>query len=55
MRGIEPSLAATPTPSGAAEKPSWMQAMPDNPAAADLAPVVPPPIGHRYAMDNALH
>src|SRR4051794_24666657 len=39
-----PALAATPTPSGAAEKPSWMQAMPDNPAAADLAPVVPPPI-----------
>ena len=38
------ALAATPTPSGAAEKPSWMQAMPDNPAAADLAPVVPPPI-----------
>src|SRR4051794_38523233 len=39
-----PALAAAPTPSGAAEKPSWMQAMPDNPAAADLAPVVPPPI-----------
>jgi glucose/arabinose dehydrogenase len=39
-----PALAATPTPSGAAEKPSWMQAMPDNPAAADLAPVAPPPI-----------
>ena len=39
-----PAPAATPTPSGAAEKPSWMQAMPDNPAAADLAPVVPPPI-----------
>jgi glucose/arabinose dehydrogenase len=39
-----PALAATPTPSGAAEKPSWMQAMPDSPAAADLAPVVPPPI-----------
>jgi glucose/arabinose dehydrogenase len=39
-----PALAATPTPSGAAEKPSWTQAMPDNPAAADLAPVAPPPI-----------
>jgi glucose/arabinose dehydrogenase len=39
-----PAPAATPTPSGAAEKPSWMQAMPDNPAAADLAPIVPPPI-----------
>jgi glucose/arabinose dehydrogenase len=43
-----PAPATAPAPAapapGAAEKPSWMQAMPDNPAAADIAPVVPPPI-----------
>jgi glucose/arabinose dehydrogenase len=39
-----PASPSASAPSGAAEKPSWMQAMPDNPAAADLAPVVPPPI-----------
>jgi hypothetical protein len=44
-----PAPAAAPTPAapaaaGAPDKPSWIQAMPDNAAAADLAPVVPPPI-----------
>ena len=39
-----PAPAAPAPVAGAADKPSWMQAMPDNPAAADLAPVVPPPI-----------
>ena len=41
---LVPAPAAAAPAAGAAEKPSWMQAMPDNPAAADLAPVVPPPI-----------
>jgi glucose/arabinose dehydrogenase len=50
QQGPPPGATAAPTspggstPTGGAEKPSWMQAMPDNPAAADLAPVVPPPI-----------
>ena len=41
---LVPAPAAPAPAAGATEKPSWMQAMPDNPAAADLAPVVPPPI-----------